>query len=358
MLSEFDKFLRWWAEGLSLIVPKRWRDRRQQLKQYLLLYLTEHELVIEHHHGGTGKALERRSLSLSEGANQNLARDWLAKSPQLLALPTILRLAPESVLVKRLRYPTAVRDDLKNVIAFDIDRQTPFAREDVYFDIDDVTNDNNAKHLQVDLIVVPKKDLEPLNSILSAVGLRLSVIDVANRTFVESRVNLLPNQEIWRNNSPRYRLRFALFFLWMTLIALIPGKQILETEATIKLLERQERSGIAGVKSLNELRQEHARLTAKLSFFDQSEARHIATTGILLEVTRLLSDDTWVRRFDFKNDTLTLQGESTKASEIPAVLEGSPIFSAPKFSSPVTRNNATGNDRFQIVVSVEPGGRS
>jgi general secretion pathway protein L len=149
-----------------------------------------------------------------------------------------------------------------------------------------------------------------------------------------------------------------LFALWMMLVALIPGKQIFDSETTIERLEAQERTSVDAVRSLNEIRGEHARLIAKLNFFNQLEAEHVATMDLLNEVTTLLSDNTWVKRFDLKNDKLTIQGESNKASEIPGILEGSTIFSAPKFSSPVTRNNATGHDRFQIVVTIDSSARS
>ena len=356
LLVEIDKFLRWWADGLALVVPQRWRDRQQRLKQYLLVHVNEGEISIEHFADGSDRPANRQSISTAEDADRSRAREWFAKSHQLAALPTILRLPFDRILVKRLRYPNAVRDDLANVISFDIDRQTPFSRNDVYFDFDIVSDTDSTEHIEVDLLLIPKKEVEPLESIVHSLGLRLTAIDITGRTF-ESGVNMLSDRTAQEDDKSPYRLRFALFVLWMVLVALIPGKQILDAETTITQLVEQERAGLAAVRPLNKLREEHARLIDKLSFFDQLQSKHVAALDLLNEVTHLLSDTTWIRRFDLKNDTLILQGESNNAAEIPGVLEASPSFSSPEFSSPVTRNNATGSDRFQIVVAVDASER-
>lgn len=357
LLDEIDKFLSWWADGLSLIVPERWRNRRQRLKRYLLLHLDDDEVVVEHFEQSAEVPATRRSIPIRDGADQSLAREWFLKSPQLLTLPTILRLAPSRVLVKRLRYPSTVRDDLKNVISFDIDRQTPFSREDVYFAFDDVTTNDKSEHRDVDLFLIPKVDLESIESILNRLGLRPTIMDIEGRTFFQTGVNLLPDQAVQNHEAPPHRLRFALFVLWMILVALIPGKQIIDSEVIINHLENQERTGIAAVRPLNKLKEDHARLVEKLNFFDELETEHIRAIDVLNEVTQLLSNNTWIRRFDLKNGTLTLHGESNNAAEIPGILEASERFEAPKYSSPVTRNNATGSDRFQIIVTIDTSDR-
>ncbi len=354
LLDNIDKFLCWWAEGLALIVPKRWRDRQQRLKQYLLLSVSDDQILVEHYEDGSERPTDRRTISITDDADRGRTREWLAKPHQLSALSAVLRLPFERILVKRLRYPKSVRDELASVVSFDIDRQTPFSIDDVYFDFDDVTSATGAEHIDVDLLLVPKREVEPLESIVRNIGLRLTTIDIEGRTF-ETGVNLLPDQPAQKNEQSPYRLRFALFVLWMILVAFIPGKQIRDAETTIAQLEKQERTGVVAARPLNALRAEHARLLDKFSFFNQLQTSHVAALDVLNDVTQLLSDTTWIRRFDLKDGTLMLQGESSNASEIPGILEASPRFSAPKFSSPVTRNNATGDDRFQIAVSVGAG---
>ena len=350
---EFDKFLHWWAEGLALAVPQRWRERQQRFKQYLLVHGEGDQITVEHYHQGTARPLATHLVSMHDPIGQHTIGEWLAKDPRLGTLPVILRLAANSILVKRLRYPAAVQDDLATVIAFDIDRQTPFSREDVYFDHAKVDLDHLAEHVEIDLLVVPKREVEPIEAMLEGVGLQLSIIDVADRTFFDQRTNLLPEPKALRSNRPPYRRRFALFMLWMVLIAMIPGKQLIDARSTISHLEEEERNARATVHSFNEIQDQHRRIVSKLNFFHQLEAKHTPAIDLIEEISRLLGDNTWIQRFDLKEGTLTLQGESDKASEIPGILEDSATFSSPRFSSPVTRNNTSGRDRFQVVATVD-----
>ena len=354
LLDKFDNFLRWWSDGLTLIVPQRWRERQQRIKEYLVVRRDNDQIVIEHCQPETNNSTTRHVVSINDSTDHKRARERLKNSPRLKMLPVILRLTPDSVLVKRVRYPATVRDDLRHIIAFDIDRQTPFARDDVYFDYSEISGPETDKHIEIDLVVVPKRVTEASASVLDSIGLRLSIIDITDRTFFDRQINLLPNPEIWRNGHRPYRTRLALFIVWLTIIVLIPGKQLLDTSNTIERLEADEGVARTAVRGLNELRDQHTRLVGKFNFFRQIDTEHSRTIELLHEITLLLSDNTWIRRFDLKNGTLTLQGESDNASDIPGILEGSELFSSPRFSSPVTRNNATGKDRFQIVVAVRP----
>jgi len=350
-LDKFDNFLQWWADGLAQIAPTRSHARRKQFKQHLLLHFDDDEILIEHFAGVGDEATTRHSISIGNEPDKRDAREWLARSPEMLVLPTVLRLQSHRILVKRLRYPTTVRADLRNVISFDIDRQTPFSRKDVYFDFHEIATRDTSTHIEVDLFLIPKKEIQPLESIVKELGLKLTAIDTVGPAF-ESGVNLLPVQrENKRNQSPR-RVWFALFILWLSLVTLIPIKKILDSNAAISRLEKQEEIGNATIQPLKELQGRYALLVKKSDFLNQLSSKHAGALDLLSEVTNLLSDNTWIRRFEFKNGTLRLQGESTNASEILGILEGSPRFSSPTFSSPVTRNNSNGSDRFQIAVSV------
>lgn len=355
LLDELDKFLLWWARGLGLLIPARWRERLDQPKTFVLLQRNDADLEIEIYRDGSAKPAARYDVSASDTSAHASIRQQLASFAAPNAPPVILRLRDDEVLQKRLRYPRTVHKDLANVVAFDIDRQTPFAREDAYFDYALVEDESSSEHIALDLFVVPRNTLTGLDPLFSAIGLKPNIIDVTRATFFENATNLLPAAPAAHSNQPKYRLQFALFFLWLLLIAFVPGKQALEARATIEALSEREANARNAVKDINALRQKHAASAKKSAFFDTLETQRVSVIAMLDEVTRLLGDDTWIRRFDFKDGKLNLHGESSRASEIPGILEGSSMFAAPQFSSPVTRNNATGKDRFQLKVTVNSG---
>ncbi|MGR9091470.1 MAG: PilN domain-containing protein [Gammaproteobacteria bacterium] len=351
--ADFDNFLSWWADGLSPSVWQRAREHRLRFKQFLLARSEGDTVVIEHHRQGQDAAVSRHTVALSDHSRAERIEQWLLRHTEFQSLPVVLRLKTDTVLVKRLRYPKAAAANLRNVIGYDIDRQTPFAREDVYFDFIRHETNDRGDHISVDLLVLPLREIAPLESLLRDHGLRVSIIDIENHTYDDEGINLAPESDVRHGDRAPYLLRFALFLTWMALIAAIPGKQVFETERAIAALAAQERHALADIRDLQNIRAEHQRIVEQREFFARREAPDIPVVAILDELTKLLPDGTWVERLDLKNGAMTMTGESDQASEVPGIIEGSPRFFAPRFSSPVTRNNGTGKDRFQIVFNLD-----
>jgi general secretion pathway protein L len=110
---------------------------------------------------------------------------------------------------------------------------------------------------------------------------------------------------------------------------------------------------MTNIRDLNAIREQYRRIIEKREFVARREANRVPVVALINELTKLLPDGTWIQRLDLKNGVITLTGESDQASEIPGIVASSQWFTAPRFSSPVTRNNQTGNDRFQIVFNVD-----
>jgi len=73
---------------------------------------------------------------------------------------------------------------------------------------------------------------------------------------------------------------------------------------------------------------------------------------VLDTLSKLIKDDTWLTYAQYAGGQLQIQGESPAASTLISVLEDSDIFANAKFVSPVTRDNATKLERFQITVDI------
>lgn len=352
---ELETFLIWWAEGLALALPRSWRERCSTVRRYLLVRELGEEVVFESIESKQNEPAARMSVPAIGDWDRAALLTWLHEH-ELTGGPVIVRTATNRVLEKRVRYPAAKETDLYNIISFDIERQTPFSRNDVYFGYVRRDDPQSGGHTDLDLIVLPKRDIEELLRKVRTLDLEPAVLDVDGRDFFEHAVNLLSQQSDPLNLRPNYALRFALLFLWLGLIGLVPVKQAYDTNHVAEKLERQERKALAEVRALNDLRDEYNRLREKRMFFRNLVREHTSSLQLLNELTETLDDETWIQRFDFKNDRVTLQGESSNASDLPSVIGASNQFSAPRFSSPVTRNNASGLDRFQLTVQVETGG--
>jgi general secretion pathway protein L len=71
---------------------------------------------------------------------------------------------------------------------------------------------------------------------------------------------------------------------------------------------------------------------------------------MLNTLSTLIKDDTWLTYAQYADGHLQIQGESPAASNLISVLEASDLFANARFVSPVTQDNVSKQERFQITV--------
>jgi general secretion pathway protein L len=75
-----------------------------------------------------------------------------------------------------------------------------------------------------------------------------------------------------------------------------------------------------------------------------------AILEMLNTLSTLIKDDTWLTYLQYADGHLQVQGESPAASNLISVLEASELFANARFVSPVTQDNVSKLERFQITV--------
>src|SRR5580765_4978568 len=151
--SGLPKFFSWWAGQLANLLPARWRELFAEGAQELLVDAGPSEFGIWRQSHGRNTEYGRipRDQPAEDQRNQfSRLRDRI-DDPGLRVFYCIpLR----RTLRRELTLPAAAEDKLRQVLAFEMDRQTPFKADQVYFDYRVVQRDAVAKNLKVELHVV------------------------------------------------------------------------------------------------------------------------------------------------------------------------------------------------------------
>ena len=95
--------------------------------------------------------------------------------------PRDLLLSREQVLSKRVQLPLAAESNLRQALAFEMDRHTPFNAQAVYFDYQVLERDRERGQLHLDMVVAPRSLVDPLLEVLEPRGLAPTGVDVAKR---------------------------------------------------------------------------------------------------------------------------------------------------------------------------------
>src|SRR5690606_4834507 len=187
--SSFPRFLRWWIGELLACLPPRWRSVLAVEDARLLLRIEDDVLVVSERI--SGEIVERQRLGTGEDDNlpRTLERSLDEGQRQLRR---VLLLPAGMVLRRTLQLPAAAAENLRTVLGFELDRQTPFRPEQVYYDYRVLRQEPGARQITVELALVQREALEAYVARLGTLANTLHSVDVALASGQLPGYNFLP----------------------------------------------------------------------------------------------------------------------------------------------------------------------
>lgn len=343
--------LAWWGHALAAWLPARVRRALGVDRGRLLLQPVESGVDLRLHRDGEVTALGALpAVAADEGASDPLAA---VLAPAALDLPRWLLLPAGNGLVRRMGLPAAAADRLRDVVRFEIDRQTPFAAEDVMFDARLVGRRADGQ-LEVELVVAPRERVDAQLAALGALGARLAGIDVAMPDGTPRGINLLDPTARGRQRDPwrlwnRVLIATAVLALAATLWTVLANRR-----AAADALEASVRARSAPAKAAAVQRQTLVDLLEGQAFLDRLRRERPASVAVMDELTRRLPDGTYLEKLAIEQDKITLMGLSGQASGLVTQLQGTELWHAPALAGAVQPDPATGRDRFTLVAELGP----
>ncbi|NUS37665.1 MAG: general secretion pathway protein GspL, partial [Lysobacter sp.] len=199
-------FFAWWWRSLVAWLPPRWRVALGIDRGRLLLQ-PDADAVQLRLRDGEGVRDLGHVPGLAEAGPDPLAS---LLSPRLADLPRWLLLPGARALRRRLVLPAAAAERLRDVVSFEIDRQTPFAADAVAFDARLLGRREGDGQLDVELVAVPRPVLDAQLGLLGPLADTLAGVDVAGADGAPLGVNLLPPAPRRRQVDPWRRWNWLL----------------------------------------------------------------------------------------------------------------------------------------------------
>lgn len=364
----------WWAQELWSFVPARAKDSIERRRaRPVLVFDGKVATLWRPQVNGRLRLVESAKIPLDAGETSVVAAGRAALAavarPGSPGAEVIVALPPRAVLRKTLTLPAAIEDDLRQALAFDLDRHTPFRADEIYFDAAVVDRDASRNALIVDLVAVRRAIVDPMLRHAENFGARvIAVVADPPERAAASRVNLLPDERRtealtwtrWRVVAPAALV--AILALAALVLPLWQKRQ--EAIALVKVSEGARRRAEAS----EALRAELERKVGDYNFALQRKYAYPGTVQVLDDVTRILPDDTWLTQFEFhtgrgKDATrdIVLRGESANAGRLVALLQDSKLFTQAAPRSPTTKIQPGPGEIFdvgaQVVASHAPAPR-
>jgi len=345
----FREFFRWWFGQLTELLPEQWRGASGSSGDALVIGPagprcdSAEAIVVNLRRKGRETPLGRFAFAGSE----------LADIPRPAGKPAVLQVGESDVLSKTLALPLAAERRLDQVLAFEMDRETPFKPEELFWTHRVTRRDRQSGQLFVRLLLLPRAKLERLLAALEHAGIAPRWAEVAAGPDRGCQIALAAGDK-WSHGAAR---RWLLWPAAACCLLLALGAVVTPFARQAAALSAVESKIVAARETAAEaekLRREIEALSGSVDLIESERAKTGRPLSVLAELTQLLPDDSYLTEFTQQQRKLTVSGRSAAASRLIGALAGGDRLRNPAFTAPVTRIEATRSEIFSIAAEIAP----
>ena len=351
-----SSFFQWWLGELADTFPPGLRSLASQSQKPVLVVLRDSGIAVVDQNGQPPDSGD--FLDIDGRTVEDVARSIgsLTREKNLLQKQAVLAVGAGRILDPVVELPLAAAGNLSTVLDSEIDRHTPFPAASAYYDFRVLNADEDREVLNIQLKVVPRKDVDISVAAMAAAGLSpvrvLPEADLrAQDKFEFHPEGLEPARK--RNLAARVACLSSAIVVLAGVAFYMPVHKTEEAIALIdgRLVDLTRRNQI--IEDQGKERQE---LLAGLAAVVNAKAENPPVIMLLAEVTQLLPDHSHVSQMSFDGGRIEISGLTQDATDIIRAFDRSDILSNAQFSAPVTRMGNTDVDRFFLTLDIGGGG--
>lgn len=339
-------FVKWWLRQLAGLVPARIAELWAKSPDATLLAVEYSRLTLGLRRRGESQRLQQFRAD-ADGFEEAAA---LAAGQNDRPRRTLLQLPGAQALHKELSLPLAAETDLATLIGYEMDRETPFSRDEVYWGYRLRQRDSARARVLIDLFVLPQASVSRLLSFAQDAGFAPDGIELEFPAHEPVQIALDNAAPSWTWQPARSTLALAAVAGLMLLVAI--AGPFVRQHFGLAALDRDIASLTVQAQEASVLRRSIDQLTATQDFLGKERGQDRDALTVLALLTKTLPDDTHLTAFSYRNGKLILSGVSPEAATLIPLLSKTPPFRDPTFASPVVENADDGLETFTITVSM------
>ncbi len=201
--------------------------------------------------------------------------------------------------------------------------------------------DLDIRHVNLSGTTVPSCALIP------AYGLALKGIQK-----VPMEINLLPVELRKKPNKAGYYTMFVLAGLVVLSVIAWGGGNIVRQKLDLNQLNAEIKRLGGEIANIERIQTKCKKLEDRINYLNALSGDSLPTLNILKDLSRRIPESAWVRKFDFSDKGVQIEGHADSASKLIPLLETSPLFKDVAFLSPITKSK-DGKERFRVGLKIE-----
>jgi general secretion pathway protein L len=351
--SPAGEFLRWWKNELLQLLPASLQAQLAHAHGRVLTRVLPGDgaddngsLELAWFEGGSLQMLDALPLDQDLDLQRRQIADLLAEH-EMNEAPRDLLLSREQVLSKRVQLPLAAESNLRQALAFEMDRHTPFNAEAVYFDYQVLERDRERSQLHLDLVVAPRPAVDELLAVLEPRGLAPTGVDVLS-DGVAGGFNLLPLDQRTRIRRQRTRINILLACTLVLVLALVMAQSLWLRQQQIENINLAIDEVRVEARRVQNIRAQIDDASEAAGFLLKQRSAAPPTVKVLAEATRLMPDNTYLDRLRVWEGNMQLQGKSANAQQLIEIVNASELFDGTEFRGSTRLDSRTGKEIFDL----------
>jgi len=345
------EFFAWWMGELKQLLPESWQARLRLATRRLSMEVSDTSLKLGIQESHQINPLETILLDQDAALAQKQIKTLLDQD-DLHELPRFLVLDNKWVLHKQLKLPVAAEANLQQVLSFEMDRQTPFRASEVYFDWRMLPPGAEPGEIRLELVVAPRRAVDPLLEKLAARGLAPEGIDVEKEGHCLG-LNLLPADLRHHTINPKTRLNYGLAGAVLLLLIVVMTQSLGARAERVTELEQAIAEVQDEARRVQRLKTQVEDTSDAASFLARKRSMMPLAVEVLAEVTRTLPDGTYLDRLVVSEDSVIMQGKSGNAQQLIELVNKSAMFKEAAFQGSTRLDSGSGLEIFEVSSSIK-----
>lgn len=340
------QFLRWWAEELRNAMPSQLRARMQYARRKLLMQMTGAELVFSVENDKAIQSLDSISSDQDPQLQKQRVRELL-KRHELAEVNRELLLSESVVLHTNVSMPLAAEANLRQALAYEMDRHTPFRAEEVFYSWRNLTRDREAGQLRFELYVTQREPVETQIEQLKRLGLSPSGVDVVGPEGPLG-INLLPEALRYHVINKQVRINWVIAAVTVFLLVFVMAQSLWLREHQVKAIGEAIDDVRAEALAVQQIRKQIDDASEAAGFLQNRKMENGYKVEMLAELSRILPEDTYLDRLSMREGTIQMQGKSGNAQSLIELINDSAFFENASFRGPTRLDNRSGKEIFDL----------
>jgi general secretion pathway protein L len=276
----------------------------------------------------------------------------MAELPRAAGKRVVLRLRQTDVLAKTVSFPIAAEPHVHQALSFQMDQETPFTPDEIYWSHFVSRRDRQSGRLSVRLLLVPRQRLAALLGALDRVGIVPNRAEIGDGPDQDRSLPLDDGAALV--GAPRRALLWPAAACCLVLALGTIATPFVRQEISLASLDQEIAAGRATATEAEQLRRDLDRLSGTVDLVESERDKAGRLLATLAALTRALPDDTYLTEVTMQQRKVTLSGRSAAASRLIGALSAGEGVRNVAFAAPVTRLDALRVEIFTITAEVAP----